>query len=181
MEIVLTALPGVLLIKPRVYSDERGRFFESYNQREFDRLTGSQSRFVQDNISRSRRGVLRGLHFQNPQAQGKLVRALTGEIFDVVVDIRRSASTFGKTVAVRLSGDDPSMLWVPPGFAHGFLTLSETADVLYKTTDFYAPAHEHCIVWNDPQLAIAWPLEGAPLLSPKDRAGKPLGDSAVFA
>lgn len=181
MEILPTALPDVLLIKPKFFADERGRFFESYNQRTFEEKTGVRVPFVQDNVSHSKKGVLRGLHFQNPQAQGKLVRVLAGEIFDVVVDVRRSAPTFGRWSAQRLSYDNALMIWVPPGFAHGFLTLSETADVLYKTTDFYAPAHEHCILWNDPQLAIAWPLEGAPLLSPKDRAGKPLGDSAVFA
>ena len=181
MEILPTALPDVLLIKPKLFADERGYFFESYNQRAFEEKTGVRAPFVQDNVSHSKKGVLRGLHFQNPQAQGKLVRVLAGEIFDVVVDVRRSAPTFGRWSGQQLSSENALMIWVPPGFAHGFLTLSETADVLYKTTDFYAPAHEHCIVWNDPQLAIAWPLEGAPLLSPKDRAGKPLGDSAVFA
>ena len=136
--------------------------------------------FVQDNVSRSLRGVLRGLHFQNPRPQGKLVRVLRGEIFDVVVDIRRASSSFGGTFSIRLSADNALMIWIPRGFAHGFLTLSETADILYKTTDFYMPAAEHCIAWNDPHLGIDWPLSAPALLSPKDAAGKSLQDSEVF-
>jgi dTDP-4-dehydrorhamnose 3,5-epimerase len=181
MEIVKSALPDVLVLKPRIFADERGHFFEAYNRREFETKTGLRVSFVQDNVSRSQKGVLRGLHYQNPQPQGKLVRVLAGEIYDVVVDIRRDSPTFAQSTAIRLSADNALMVWVPAGFAHGFLALSDFADVLYKTTDYYAPQHEHCIVWNDPQLAIEWPLTGPPELSPKDRRGKLLKDSAVFA
>lgn len=181
MEVLATELPGVLMLKPRLFADERGHFFEGYNQRDLATQAGIDQPFVQDNQSRSKKGVLRGLHYQNPQAQGKLVRVLAGEIFDVVVDIRRSSSTFGKAATVRLSAQDAATLWVPAGFAHGFLVLSEFADVLYKTTDFYAPQSEHCILWNDPALAIAWPLTEEPQLSPKDRVGKLLKDAPVYA
>lgn len=181
MKITPTALPEVLLIEPRVFGDERGHFFESHNQREFAAATGVHAGFVQDNQSRSRKGVLRGLHYQDPQPQGKLVRLLAGEIFDVVVDIRRSSPAFGKWNGVILSADNRLSLWVPPGFAHGFLVMSEHADVLYKTTDYYAPQNEHCIQWNDPALAIAWPLAGAPELSAKDQRGVPLNNARVYA
>ena len=176
-----TELPEVFLLEPRVFSDDRGYFFQSHNQRDFEQATGANVTFVQDNQSRSKKNVLRGLHYQNPQAQGKLVRVLAGEIFDVVVDIRRSSSSFGKVATVRLAAQDAATLWVPAGFAHGFLVLSEFADVLYKTTDFYAPQSEHCILWNDPALAIAWPLSTEPQLSSKDRVGKLLKDAPVYA
>lgn len=179
MEVIETPLPGVLVFKPRIFADARGHFFEGYNQREFAAHLDGVS-FVQDNVSRSFGGVLRGLHFQNPRPQGKLVRVLNGEIFDVVVDIRRASPAFGRVFSIRLSADNALMLWLPHGFAHGFLALSESADILYKTTDFYAPAAEHCIAWNDPQLAIDWPLSAPPVLSPKDALGKLLQDSEVF-
>jgi dTDP-4-dehydrorhamnose 3,5-epimerase len=181
MKVSLTALPEVLIIEPRVFADERGYFFESHNQREFEAAAGLQTTFVQDNQSRSKKNVLRGLHYQNPQPQGKLVRVLAGEVFDVVVDIRRSSSNFGKWTGVTLSEENRFALWVPPGFAHGFLVISEHADVLYKTTDYYAPQHEHCIVWDDSDLAIAWPLAGPPDLSPKDQKGARLKDAKVYA
>jgi dTDP-4-dehydrorhamnose 3,5-epimerase len=174
-------LPEVLILEPRVFEDERGVFYESHNQREFEAATGVRAVFVQDNQSRSKRNVLRGLHYQNPQPQGKLIRVLAGEVFDVVVDIRRSSPDFGKWNSIRLSAENRLALWVPIGFAHGFLVVSEYADVFYKTTDYYAPQHEHCILWNDPELAIAWPLGGPPDLSPKDLHGKPLKDAEVFA
>ena len=179
MEVMNTPLPGVLVFKPRIFTDDRGHFFEGYNQREYAEYLGSVS-FVQDNVSRSLRGVLRGLHFQNPRPQGKLVRVLRGEIFDVVVDIRRASPSFGGNFSIRLSADNALMIWVPAGFDHGFLTLSDAADVLYKTTEFYAPSAEHCIAWNDPHLGIDWPLSAPALLSPKDAVGKSLQDSEVF-
>lgn len=181
MKVARTALPEVLVIEPRVFMDERGYFFESHNQREFEARTGIRANFVQDNQSQSKKNVLRGLHYQNPQPQGKLLRVLTGEVFDVVVDIRRSSPNFGKWDSIRLSAQNRLTVWVPPGFAHGFLVLSDDAEILYKTTDYYAPQHEHCILWNDPQLAIAWPLAGPPDLSPKDQRGKLLKDAQVFA
>jgi len=181
MEISATALPEVLIIEPRVFGDERGYFFESHNQREFEARTGVRASFVQDNQSRSRKNVLRGLHYQNPQPQGKLLRVLAGEVFDVVVDIRRSSPNFGKWNGIRLSAQNRLTVWVPAGFAHGFLVLSDDAEVLYKATDYYAPQCEHCIRWDDPQLAIVWPLAGPPDLSPKDRHGKLLKDAEVFA
>ena len=180
MKVSCTALPEVLILEPRIFGDERGYFFESHNQREFEAATGVRAGFVQDNQSRSKKNVLRGLHFQNPQPQGKLIRALAGEVFDVVIDIRRSSPNFGKWDSVTLSAENRLALWVPPGFAHGFLVVSEHADMLYKTTDYYAPQHEHCIQWNDPELAIPWPLTGPPDLSPKDQKGKPLRDAKVF-
>ena len=170
----------VMLIEPKVFGDERGFFLESYNRRVFAEGLGQDVQFVQDNHSRSARGVLRGLHYQLQQAQGKLVRATIGSIYDVAVDLRRSSPTFGKWVGMELSADNRRMLWVPPGFAHGFLTLSEFAEVQYKASDFYAPAHERSILWNDPQLAIAWPLDGAPVLSGKDAAGLTLGAAEVY-
>jgi dTDP-4-dehydrorhamnose 3,5-epimerase len=181
MKVSRAPLPEVLILEPRVFEDARGVFFESHNQREFEATTGVYAAFVQDNLSRSKRNVLRGLHYQNPQPQGKLIRVLAGEVFDVVVDIRRSSPDFGKWNSIRLSAENRLALWVPMGFAHGFLVVSEYADVLYKTTDYYAPQHEHCILWNDPELAIAWPLGGPPDLSPKDLHGKPLKDAKVFA
>jgi dTDP-4-dehydrorhamnose 3,5-epimerase len=173
MKITACAIPDVLLMEPKVFGDDRGFFFESFNQRAFCTATGLDLQFVQDNHSRSARNVLRGLHYQVVQPQGKLVRVVAGEVFDVAVDIRRDSPTFGKWVGALLSAANKHQLWVPPGLAHGFLVLSETADFLYKTTDYYAPAHERCIAWNDPTLAIDWPLNGqVPMLSAKDAAGK---------
>jgi dTDP-4-dehydrorhamnose 3,5-epimerase len=163
-----------------VFGDERGFFFESFNERAFAQATGISPKFVQDNHSRSVRNTLRGLHYQIRQPQGKLVRAVTGEVFDVVVDIRRSSSTFGKCVGVHLSAENKKMMWVPPGLAHGFAVLSDYADFLYKTTDYWAPEHERTILWNDQALAIAWPLAGEPILAAKDRAGKRLAEAEVF-
>lgn len=179
MEAIATAIPDVLLIQPKVFGDSRGFFFESWSERHFTRL-GIDARFVQDNHSRSGHGVVRGLHYQIRQPQGKLIRVCAGEIFDVVVDIRRSSPTFGKNVSVRLNGEDHRMLWVPPGFAHGFCVLSDYADVLYKSSDFYAPEHERSILWNDPAIGIDWPLTGEPILSAKDRIGKPLREAELF-
>jgi dTDP-4-dehydrorhamnose 3,5-epimerase len=179
MRALPTRLPEVLLIEPRVFGDSRGFFFESWNEREFERA-GIRARFVQDNHSRSGKGVLRGLHYQVRQPQGKLLRVVEGEIFDVSVDVRRSSSTFGRWGAVRLSAQSKSMLWIPAGFAHGFYVLSEFADVLYKATDFYSPENERCIAWDDPDIGIEWPLSGAPLLSPKDATGARLRDAEVF-
>lgn len=173
MQATPLAIPEVILFAPRVFGDERGFFFESYNQRAFQEATGLSSDFVQDNHSRSTRGVLRGLHYQiEPRAQGKLVRVVAGAVFDVAVDIRAGSPTFGHWVGEELSADNKRQLWIPPGFAHGFLTLSESAEFLYKTTDFYSPEHERCIAWDDPDLAIDWPLEGlSPRLSDKDLRG----------
>jgi len=181
MKILPTALPEVLVIEPRVFGDDRGYFFESHNQREFEAATGVRANFVQDNQSRSKKNVLRGLHYQNPQPQGKLLRVLAGEIFDVVVDIRRSSPAFGHWNGVALSAENRLSIWVPAGFAHGFLVVSDYAEVLYKTTDYYAPQHEQCILWNDPQLAIQWPLAGPPELSAKDQKGIPFKDAQVYA
>ncbi|MES2952410.1 MAG: dTDP-4-dehydrorhamnose 3,5-epimerase [Pseudomonadota bacterium] len=172
MKVTPTAIPEVMLIEPRVFGDARGFFYESFNQRAFTEATGVTTNFVQDNHSRSAQGVLRGLHYQIQQPQGKLVRVVSGEVFDVAVDIRRSSPTFGKWVGTHLSGDNKAQFWVPAGFAHGFVVLSETAEFLYKTTDYYAPEHEQCIAWNDPFLNIQWPdLGSAPKLSAKDAAG----------
>jgi dTDP-4-dehydrorhamnose 3,5-epimerase len=179
MKVIPTRLPEVLLIEPKVFGDARGFFFESWSEREFERA-GIRARFVQDNHSRSEKDVLRGLHYQIRQPQGKLVRVVEGEIFDVAVDLRRSSTTFGKWDGARLSAQSKSMLWIPAGFAHGFCVLSDFAEVLYKATDFYAPESERCIVWNDPQIKIEWPLSRAPRLSPKDAAGVRLGDAEVF-
>ncbi len=185
MKAVATAIPEVLIFEPKVFGDARGFFFESFNQRVFNEAVGGQPySFVQDNHSRSVKGVLRGLHYQLQQAQGKLVRVARGAVFDVAVDIRRSSPTFGQSVGVELSEDNQRQLWVPPGFAHGFLVLSDSADFLYKTTDFYAPAHERCIAWNDGQVNIAWPLERlgglAPQLSDKDKKGLALAQADLF-
>jgi dTDP-4-dehydrorhamnose 3,5-epimerase len=174
-----TAIPDVLVIEPKVFGDARGFFLESWNAKAFAEA-GVPAAFVQDNHSRSPRGVLRGLHYQIRQPQGKLVRAVTGEVFDVAVDLRRASPTFGRWVGERLSGDNKRMLWIPPGFGHGFLVLSESADFLYKTTDYYAPEHERVIAWNDPELAIKWPLAGTPTLSGRDAAGARFRDAEVF-
>ena len=179
MNVLPSALPDVLIIEPTVFGDARGFFFESWNERAFQ-TAGITAHFVQDNHSRSAHGVLRGLHYQISQAQGKLVRVVAGEIFDVVVDIRKSSPDFGRHAVIRLAADKHDMLWVPIGFAHGFCVTSEFAEVLYKTTDFYAPQHERCILWNDPDLGIKWPLQSAPLLSAKDAAGAPMRDAEAF-
>ena len=172
MKITPTAIPDVLLIEPRVFGDARGFFFESFNQKSFAEATGVNLPFVQDNHSKSVKGVLRGLHYQlEPHAQGKLVRVTQGEVFDVAVDLRKDAKTFGQWVGVTLSAENKQQLWIPPGFAHGFLVLSDTAEFLYKTTDYYAPQAERSLRWDDPTLAIAWPLEGEPILADKDRQG----------
>lgn len=182
MHAIPTPIPDVLIIEPKVFGDARGFFYESFNAKRFAEVTGVTLPFVQDNHSRSARHVLRGLHYQIQQPQGKLVRATVGEVLDVVVDIRKSSPTFGKSEAVVLSADNKRMLWVPPGFAHGFVVLSETAEFLYKTTDYYAPEFERSILWNDPALGIDWRLNGAtPLLAAKDQAGKLLKDAEVFA
>ena len=180
MNVIKTAIPEVLIIEPKVFGDERGFFFESFNARRFAELTGVKTEFVQDNHSRSVKGVLRGLHYQIQQPQGKLVRVVSGEVWDVAVDIRRSSPTFGKWVGVTLSADNKRQLWIPEGFAHGFVVVSESAEFLYKTTDYWAPEHERCIVWNDPTLALPWPVEGEPSLSAKDKNGALLGEAAVF-
>jgi dTDP-4-dehydrorhamnose 3,5-epimerase len=176
-----TAIAEVLVLEPKVFGDARGFFLEPYNRRTFREATGLDLEFVQDNHSRSKRGVLRGLHYQVRQPQGKLVRVLAGRIFDVAVDLRRSAATFGKWVGMELDAESMRMLWVPPGFAHGFLVLSEAADILYKTTDYYAPQHERTLRWDDAQLAIAWPLAGEPILSDKDQRGASLADAETYA
>jgi dTDP-4-dehydrorhamnose 3,5-epimerase len=175
-----TAIPEVVAIEPQVFGDARGFFFESWNQREFDAIAGREVRFVQDNHSGSARGVLRGLHYQLRQPQGKLVRVVAGEVFDVAVDLRRSSPTFGRWVGERLSAENHRMLWVPPGFAHGFLVLSERAEFLYKTTDYWAPEHERTLLWNDPALGIAWPLDGEPVLKPRDAAGARLAEAETY-
>jgi dTDP-4-dehydrorhamnose 3,5-epimerase len=170
-----TDLPEVILLEPKVFVDERGFFFESYNQKVFEEATGESQRFVQDNHSKSTKGVLRGLHYQlPPRAQGKLVRVLGGEVFDVVVDIRQGSPTFGNWVGVNLSAENKRQLWIPAGFAHGFLTLSETAEFLYKTTDYYVPEYERCIKWDDSEIGIVWPITVTPNLSQKDRLGRSL-------
>jgi len=180
MKVIPTELPGVVVVEPRVFPDTRGFLFESYNRRSFREATGIDVEFVQDNHSRSVRHALRGLHYQIKQAQGKLVRAVAGEVFDVAVDLRRSSPNFGKWTGVTLSAESKRMVWIPAGFAHGFLVLSEQADVLYKTTDFYAPAHERTVLWNDPQIGIRWPLAQEPLLADKDRRGAALAAAEVY-
>lgn len=171
MKVTPTAIPEVLIIEPKVFGDERGFFYESFNQKAFNEATGTNHQFVQDNHSRSRKGVLRGLHYQIQQPQGKLVRAMRGAVFDVAVDIRKNSPTFGKWVGVELSENNCRQLWMPPGFAHGFLVISDSADFLYKTTDYYAPVHERCIAWNDPTICIQWPDGIVPQLSAKDSNG----------
>ena len=179
MRLTPTRLPQVLLLEPQVFGDARGFFFESWNEREFERA-GIRARFVQDNHTRSEKGVLRGLHYQVRQPQGKLIRVIAGEIFDVAVDVRRSSPGYGKWEGVRLNSESHRMIWIPVGFAHGFCVLSDFAEVLYKATDFYAPEHERCILWNDPELGISWPIAGAPQLSTKDAAGARLRDAEAF-
>lgn len=181
MKVTQTSLPGVLLLEPPVFGDARGFFFESFNQRSFEAATGLQVAFVQDNHSKSARGVLRGLHYQIEQAQGKLVRVASGEVFDVAVDLRRSSPAFGQWYGCILSADNHRQLWVPPGFGHGFVVLSESAEFLYKTTDYYAPQHEKCIAWDDPDIGISWPvMTDAPKLSAKDAAGVRLSHAEVY-
>jgi len=180
MKVESTELDGVKLIEPRVFGDDRGFFLESFNARAFD-AAGLAATFVQDNHSGSRRGVLRGLHYQVEHAQGKLVRVAVGEVFDVVVDLRRSSPTFGRSLGMTLSAQNRLMLWVPAGFAHGFLTMSDHAEFLYKTTDYWYPEHERTLLWNDPALGIAWPLSAAPVLTRKDAAGTPLVQADVYA
>jgi dTDP-4-dehydrorhamnose 3,5-epimerase len=175
-----TELPGVLVIEPKVFGDARGFFFESWNEKAFNASAGGDVRFVQDNHSRSAKGVLRGLHYQIRQPQGKLVRVTSGEVYDVAVDLRRSSPAFGRSFGVLLTAENHRMLWVPAGFAHGFVVVSERADFLYKTTDYYAPEHERTLLWNDPALGIDWPLESAPLLKPKDAAGAPLAQAETY-
>jgi dTDP-4-dehydrorhamnose 3,5-epimerase len=177
MKIIQTEIPDVVVLEPRIFSDSRGFFLETYNERSFAAM-GIAERFVQDNQSYSKQGVLRGLHFQVERAQGKLVRVLAGEVFDVAVDLRRGSAKFGKWTGAQLSSTNHRMIWIPKGFAHGFYTLSETAEVAYKVTDFYAPQHERTLLWNDPDVAIQWPLKGEPILSDKDRAGMRLKDLA---
>ena len=180
MEVLRTAISGVLILQPRVFEDERGFFYESWNAGEFARAVEEDVKFVQDNHSHSKQNVLRGLHYQIEQPQGKLVRVGRGRVFDVAVDLRRSSETFGRWVGVELAEDNRLQLWMPAGIAHAFLVLSESADLLYKATDFYAPAHERCLLWNDPTVGIEWPLRGEPILSPKDRAGVLLQDADLF-
>jgi dTDP-4-dehydrorhamnose 3,5-epimerase len=175
-----TEIPDVLMLEPKVHQDERGFFLECYNRRTFNEAAGMKVEFVQDNESFSVRNVLRGLHYQIRQAQGKLIQVVAGEIFDVAVDLRRSSPTFGKWVGVNLSGGAHRMIWIPPGFAHGFIVLSEHAIMLYKTTDYYAPEHERTIGWSDPSLNIRWPLEAKPIVSDKDRRGAALGSAELF-
>ena len=180
MNVTATELPGVLIIEPKVFGDERGFFYESFNARAFEKASGLQLQFVQDNHSRSQKGVLRGLHYQLQNTQGKLVRVTAGEVLDVAVDIRRSSPHFGKWVAVRLSAANNRQLWIPEGFAHGFVVLSDFAEFLYKTTDYYTPSAERCIRWDDPTLAIDWELTEPPQLSAKDQAGTLLAEAEVF-
>ena len=176
-----TAIPDVLVLEPRVFGDARGFFFESFNARDFAQATGVNVEFVQDNHSKSARGVLRGLHYQIAHAQGKLVRVVQGEVFDVVVDLRQSSPTFGKWVGERLSAENKKQMWIPPGLAHGFLVTSESAEFLYKTTDYWYPEHERSLRWNDPAIGIDWPLGGQPLLAAKDAEALLLRDAEVFA
>ena len=184
MKVIETAIPDLLILEPKVFGDARGFFMESFNARRFHEATGLNVDFVQDNHSRSAKGVLRGLHYQIQQAQGKLVRVVRGSVFDVAVDLRKASPTFGQWAGVELSEENQRQVWIPPGFAHGFLVTSDSADFLYKTTDYYAPQHERCLLWNDPVVGVAWPLaqiDGAPQLSAKDVAGKGLADCEVFA
>lgn len=181
MNVITTSIPDVLLFEPKVFGDERGFFYESFNANAFEKATGLAANFVQDNHSKSVKNVLRGLHYQTEQTQGKLVRVTQGEVFDVAVDLRRSSSTYGQWVGEVISSENRRSMWVPAGFAHGFLVLSDTAEFLYKTTDFYAPQHEWIIKWDDPAIGIKWPLENQPELSVKDAAGKSLSEVETFA
>jgi len=180
MQFTRLAIPEVLRIEPRVFGDDRGFFYESFHHARFEEAVGRQVNFVQDNHSKSAHNVLRGLHYQMRQTQGKLVRVVAGSVFDVAVDLRRSSPTFGQWVGEVLSAENKMQLWVPEGFAHGFVVLSESAEFVYKTTDYYAPEHERCIVWNDPTLAIDWPLQSAPLVSGKDEKGLPFTVADMF-
>lgn len=181
MNVINTKLAGVLVIEPKVFGDSRGFFFESFNQRDFQRSTGIDANFVQDNHSRSSKGVLRGLHYQIEQPQSKLVRVVHGAVYDVVVDLRRHSPTFGQWLGLELSEENKRQLWVPAGFAHGFLALSESADFLYKTTDYYAPQFERCVAWDDPTLGIVWPVDaGLPTVSAKDQTGLLFADAPMF-
>ena len=181
MKVIRTEIPDMLILEPKVFGDERGFFLESYNKRAFGEATGLDVEFVQDNHSASKRGVVRGLHYQIRQPQGKLVRVISGEVFDVAVDLRRSSPTFGRSVTFNLDSGSRRMAWIPPGFAHGFLVLSEHAEFLYKTTDYYAPEYERTLRWNDPELGIRWPLEGEPILAERDRHGTSLKLAEVFS
>ncbi|MSP86764.1 MAG: dTDP-4-dehydrorhamnose 3,5-epimerase [Methylotenera sp.] len=180
MQVVQTAIPDVLILEPMVFGDDRGFFFESFNQQTFQKLTGVKAHFVQDNHSTSSANVLRGLHYQIAQAQGKLVRVTAGEVFDVAVDIRRQSATFGKWVGVHLSAENKRQMWIPPGFAHGFVVLKDNTELLYKTTDYYTPQHERCIRWDDPDIGIEWPIAQVPILSGKDQTGVALLEAEVF-
>jgi dTDP-4-dehydrorhamnose 3,5-epimerase len=180
MQVFQTDIADVLVLEPKVFGDERGYFLESFNQRSFNQLTGLDVQFVQDNHSHSARGVLRGLHYQIAHPQGKLVRVVQGRVYDVAVDLRRSSATFGRWTGIELSAENFRQLWIPPGFAHGFVALSETADFLYKTTDYYYPEHERCILWNDPELEIDWPLEIEPKLSLKDAQAPGFRNAILF-
>ncbi|MGH8854198.1 MAG: dTDP-4-dehydrorhamnose 3,5-epimerase [Telluria sp.] len=180
MQFTPLAIPDVLRIEPRVFGDERGFFYESFHQARFEEAVGRKVNFVQDNHSKSAHNVLRGLHYQIRQSQGKLVRVVAGSVFDVAVDLRRSSPTFGQWVGELLSAENKLQMWVPEGFAHGFVVLSESAEFVYKTTDYYAPEHERCIAWNDPQLAIGWPVAGAPLVSAKDEKGAAFATAEMF-
>ena len=181
MQIQTTAIPDVFIIEPKAFGDERGFFYESFNARRFEELTGVKTHFVQDNHSKSAKNVLRGLHYQIKQVQGKLVRVIAGEVYDVAVDLRKSSPTFGKSVGVVLSAENKRQLWIPEGFAHGFVVTSDSAEFLYKTTDYWAPEYERSLLWNDPALGIEWPINGAPTLSGKDLVGKLLADAEVFS
>ena len=180
MQVVKTAIPDVLILEPKVFGDDRGFFFESFNQQTFQKLIGVKANFVQDNHSKSAANVLRGLHYQIEQAQGKLVRVTAGEVFDVSVDVRRYSDTFGKWVGVVLSVENKRQLWIPPGFAHGFLVMRDDTEYLYKTTDYYSPKHERCIRWDDPAIGIEWPISQAPILSGKDKLGVALSQAEIF-
>lgn len=180
MQVIQTAIPEVLILEPKVFGDDRGFFFESFNQQTFEKLTGVNAHFVQDNHSKSAASVLRGLHYQIQQPQGKLVRVVAGEVFDVAVDLRRTSNTFGQWVGAVLSAENKRQMWVPPGFAHGFLVLENDTEFLYKTTDYYAPQHERCVRWDDPEIGIEWPLKDLPILSAKDKLGLDLLQAEVF-
>lgn len=180
MELIETAIPDVKILKPRVFADERGFFMESYNRKTFNQLVGDDIKFVQDNHSRSSKNVLRGLHYQIQQPQGKLVRVIRGEVFDVAVDLRQSSPHFGHVVSTILTAKNHEQMWIPPGFAHGFLVMSDEAEFLYKTTDYYAPEHERTLLWNDPELGIDWPLRETPLLSDKDKQGLALSNAETY-
>jgi dTDP-4-dehydrorhamnose 3,5-epimerase len=181
MKVISTNISEVLIVEPKVFGDDRGLFFESFNQQDFNDAVGQDVQFVQDNHSRSAKGVLRGLHYQIQQPQGKLVRVVRGAVFDVAVDLRKSSATFGQWVGAELSEDNHRQLWVPAGFAHGFVVLSESAEFLYKTSDYYAPEFERCIIWNDPDIGINWPIDDEPQLSGKDQQGLSLNDAEVFS